>query len=301
MIKLKKILFPTDFSRCADYAFQHALRLALQYNAELHIFHAMVLFTEDMDKVKREFPEIEEDIEKYLQKYYKNAENLSKDIKVVKTTARGFSISEEIIRYAADIDADIIVCGTHGRGFLGHFFLGSVAEKIIRFAPCPALTIKQNKKEIKPYTRYSNLLIPFDFSQCSKKALTYGVEFSKTYNASLTAIHIVEQPIHPAFYAGGVKSVFELNPNIEKKAKENFDNIITKIDKDIKYNFILKEGEIHKGITDFALNNKTDLLIMGTHGLSGIEHFLIGSTTEKVIRRTDIPVLTVKSQEKDFV
>lgn len=146
MIQLRRILFPTDFSDNARAAVPYACAFAEQFGAELHIL--TVLY--EMAQVVPEsgtfittpvsnLDEVRESAERALAKLPgAEGKNLTN---VVRATVLGTPFLE-IIRYARQHSIDLIVMGTHGRGGLAHVLLGSVAERVVRKAPCPVLTVR---------------------------------------------------------------------------------------------------------------------------------------------------------------
>ena len=144
MIKLQNILVPTDFSECSDAALRYGLELARAFNATLHVVH-VVQDPYTQPWAAEAFPAAIGDL---LTDWQKQSETrLLDSIPVadrrrVKVSCAIASPYGEILRYAVHDKIDLIVMGTHGRGPLAHMLLGSVAEKVVRRAPCPVLTVR---------------------------------------------------------------------------------------------------------------------------------------------------------------
>jgi universal stress protein A len=145
MIRLKRILFPTDFSECSKTAQKYAIALADQFQAELHVLHVM----QDM-MVMMPDPAAGLSLPpNYLIEQKQLAEQsldrlLKEDWARGKKTARATRMGNpyiEIAKYAKDNEIDLIVIGTHGRAAMMHVLLGSVAEKVVRKSPCPVLAV----------------------------------------------------------------------------------------------------------------------------------------------------------------
>lgn len=306
MIHLKKILFPTDFSRCAQQALDFALFMAEQYGAELHMLHAIVLHEEDPHNPVHHFPDLEE-IHKRLAKLARESMSESiqshkhRDIDIKMVQQRGIFPAEVILPYAEKNSIDLIVMGTHGRRGLRHFFLGSVTEDVVRRSKAPVLTVREQEKPLKP-EEMEHILVPIDFSGHAKMALSHAKEIAKKSKAKLQLLHVVEETVHPAFYASGKTSIFEFIPDIKEKSEEAMQKMLKEVSgSKLEAEFHVVEGRADYDIVEFAQDKNTDLIVIATHGLSGIEHFLIGSVTEKVVRRAPCPVLTVKSFGKSLV
>jgi len=147
----KKVLFCTDFSENADYAFDFAYGIAKRDKGLLYILHVIphnsnqsyaesFITTEDLKKIQKA---VEEDIaNNYKERYAKNMEN---GITYEFVTKSGRE-DEEIIKFAKQEKADIIVMGTHGKTGIEHVFFGSVAEKVLRHSPFPVFVIPCKKK-----------------------------------------------------------------------------------------------------------------------------------------------------------
>jgi len=146
MIQLKSILVPTDFSEFSHHAIRYGCEFAKRFNADLHLVHVV----EDIYPLVPEPGFAMPPAGQYLADLVKAAEKAFEDlpptgwddgIEVTKKVLTGTPFLE-IIRYARDEDLDLIVIGTHGRTGLVHALMGSVAEKVVRKAQCPVLTVR---------------------------------------------------------------------------------------------------------------------------------------------------------------
>jgi nucleotide-binding universal stress UspA family protein len=306
MLKIKKILFPTDFSRCADQALEHAVFLAEKYDAEIHVLHTVTLFNDQSSVVNEEFKETEEMIKKLEDIAEAQLNKVSDaheddDINIIKAQTRGISAAPAILEYASENSIDLIVMGTNGRRGLGHFFLGSVAEEIVRMSECPVFTIREAKKPTPPKAK-ENILVPVDFSEHSQNALANAKEIAKSYQAKIHLLHIIEETIHPAYSLSGKSSIFDIVPNIKEDCEKRLKKMISETAGDeVKTEINIVSGQAANEIINFARDNSMDLIVISTHGLTGLEHLLMGSTTEKVVRMASCPVFTVKSFGKSLL
>jgi len=305
MMKLKSILFPTDFSRCADQALTHAVYLAEKYQAALHLLHVVTLFEDQPGVLNGELVETEALVKKLEEKAEIELQNVanthgSDDMEIVTNQKRAISAAPEILEYASKNDIDLIVMGTQGRRGIGHLLLGSAAEEVVRLAECPVFTIRESE-EVKPIKLFERILVPVDFSDHSKKTLAYAKEITNSYGANLQLLHIIEDTIHPAFSLSGKSSIFDLVPGIEVDCRRRIEKLIQEAEISKKNTeIIVKGGQAAHDIIKFAKDNSSDLVVIATHGLTGIEHLLLGSVTEKVVRMAHCPVFTVNSFGKDL-
>lgn len=149
MITLERILVPTDFSECSDAALRYGRALANAFGATLHVMH-VVQDPYTQPWAAEAFPAPLGDLLDQWQEQARtrimNSIPTSEHDHVVVTSIIGTPFNE-IVGYAAQQRMDLIVIGTHGRGPLGHMLLGSVAEKVVRKAPCPVLTVRHPQHE----------------------------------------------------------------------------------------------------------------------------------------------------------
>ncbi len=150
-VSIKKILCPVDFSDSSDHALQYAIALAQSHEATLRLLHVVQppLMSVPGDPMVPEFSsEVLEDIKTASQRRLEEmAATTREQVPVVETQIATGSPFVEIVTDAKDQNIDLIVVGTHGRSGLAHVMIGSVAEKVVRKAPCPVLTVKHPEHE----------------------------------------------------------------------------------------------------------------------------------------------------------
>ena len=303
MIHMQKILFPTDFSDTTSAALGHALMLADRFHAELIMLHAAPAHEKPQDiRFPEIYPaadELQETLEDQLVQIF-GVEPAHK-LRLQRVVHQNNNPTQEICAFAETQQIDLIIMGTHGRSGLSHLFAGSVAEEVVRKANCPVMTVRAGKKaaEVSPYF---DILVPIDFSLHSQKALRYGRTLALLFDATLHLLHVLDKPILPSHYGLGEDSLMQLHPEAPHRSREEMLRLLEQWGSvRVKHQIHLREGRAYHEIVDFAAKQQVDLLVMGTHGLSGLEHFLLGGTTEKVMRHVSCPVLAVKMQERDFV
>jgi nucleotide-binding universal stress UspA family protein len=304
--KLNKILFPHDFSECAGQAFTHAIYFAKKHDAELHLLHVVTLFEDAPQVDEKNFPD-KENIQKRLEEISTSKmKGLKKEyetdkLKIVTSVKRAVSEAPEILDYASEKDIDLIVMGTHGRRGIEHLFLGSVAEEVVRLSKAPVFTIKETKKP-KPIKNWEKILVPIDFSEHSQTALAHAKAIAESYEAGLQLLHVIEEPVHPALSLGGKSSIFDIVPELKADCKKRIEQMMKETKgPEIKSEIFIIEGTAPTDILRFASETNSDLIVIATHGLTGIEHLFMGSVTEKVVRMAGCPVFTVKSYGKQLV
>lgn len=141
-----RIVVPTDFSGCAEEAWRLAQRLATSLGSELLLAHVLVetpLFEEGpftMEKTRRVYEATRKWAEEAIEQWAGAARDKGLKIRTVLRTGVPY---REIVALATDERADLVLMGTHGRGGLDRALLGSVADRVVRLAPCPVLTVRQ--------------------------------------------------------------------------------------------------------------------------------------------------------------
>ena len=297
-MQIKKILVPTDFSETSNKAVSQAIMLAVKHRAELVALHARVLYQDDPSQIPQRLEllkEKEDKIEAELLDHMKRQIKKADIPKIKHEIIRGYSAPSAILSYINSNKFDLVVIGTHGRSGLGHFLIGSVAEKVVRYANCPVLTV-HNRSEARE--EFKHLLIPFDFSDHARFALTVALEMAESDQTKVTLLYAVDRAVHPALFAWGMKSIFDIIPDIVEKAKKKMDEIIAEIPNPLKARIEKKivEGLAHNEIVNFVQDSDVDLVVMATKGLVGLDRLLLGSTTEKVIRGAHVQLLTLKQK-----
>lgn len=150
--------------------------------------------------------------------------------------------------------------------------------------------------------KINKILVPVDFSDYSKAALKYAVNFSKMFKAELILIYVIEPVVYPPDFSMGQIAIPSVTTEFDERAKEELTNLAkSEIPADIKVKTILKTGKPFVEIIDTATEVDADLIIIATHGHSGVEHILFGSTAEKVVRKAPCPVLTLREPVKGFM
>lgn len=299
---LNCILVATDFSDCAAQAQEYALFLASACKARLDFVHAFELvpglYADEVPTQQLYLEEVRRQIDRRIEALVKAAEK--RGVAASGRQMHGIA-SEQIIEAAREQEADLIVVGTHGRTGLAHVLLGSTAERVIKGAPCPVMTVRcpvQPELSVpfepaKPAPHVHQILAPVDFSDCSLDALEYTVQVAKQFAAAVTILHVLESP--PI----GL-NVSRAEITRRKKVLAEFEARLSDMVEVFKSQALVAQCSVREGapadvILGAAQEYHADLIIMGTHGRRGVSRLLFGSVAEAVLRRSPSPVLTVKS------
>jgi nucleotide-binding universal stress UspA family protein len=151
MIALKNILVATDFGEAADAALAYGRELARAFDSTLHVLNVAddVYVRLGGDAYVAVLPELQKDVEEAARKQLDAllVDNDPKPITVKKAVLTSSATAAAIVQYARELNIDLIIVGTHGRGAVAHLLMGSVAERVVRTAPCPVLTVRHPEHE----------------------------------------------------------------------------------------------------------------------------------------------------------
>ena len=146
------------------------------------------------------------------------------------------------------------------------------------------------------------ILVPIDFSDNSKKALRYAIPFAQQFKATLILVYIVEPTIYPSDFGFGQVGFPDVEKEMHEKAIGEMSALIDSfVPEKMTARTLVGSGIPFVEITTFAKEEEVDMIIVATHGRTGVEHILFGSTAEKIIRKAPCPVLVVRSEEHDFI
>jgi universal stress protein A len=153
-----------------------------------------------------------------------------------------------------------------------------------------------------PAIALKKILVPIDFSGHSKNALLYAVPFAERFHTSLDLLYVVEPTIYPADFSFGQIGF----PNIEEELKKRGETELKRlmqnvVHENISARYALRTGKPFYEIVQYAEDEQIDLIIIATHGHSGMEQVLFGSTAEKVVRKAPCPVLVVREGAREFI
>lgn len=283
----KTILIGIDNSSSSDVALLEASSWVKKHGGKIILVHAVYFDTE-------EFGNAPEQMEKRL----KAGEEVCIQAKDMITSEFGIEvqslvcegdISSVIIDIAEEKKADIIVLGTYGRKGLSRLLMGSVTAHVIANSHTDVLVVKKQSKE---YTGiYRSILIPFDASESSKKALNRACQLAKIDNSETTVLYVIpcyEEMIEFLRTDSVKKSLMSEAQRILDEAKN-----ISAI-KNVSVTTEIAEGHASEEIIKTVDRLKNDLIVMGSYGWRGFDKAIIGSTVERTILKASCPVLVVR-------
>jgi len=293
MHPFRSILVPIDFSDHADAALGSALDLAKDSDATLHLVHAYEIPLGTIPPYGIEVPQsvVTEVRDAAARRLEKAAQRVRDRGGRCETHLVHATPASGIVEAAETLRADLIVMGTRGLTGVKHVLLGSVAERTVRAAPCPVLTVKPGAKAL----RFDSVLVPVDFSPHAEQALAVGIELAKAHGGALHLLHAYELPasITMAYAVAIPQSVWE---SVQEAGRKRLLDLAERAKAaGVRVETHLVTAPAADAIAEAATAHGADLIVIGTRGLTGLKHVLLGSVAERTLRIAPCPVLTVKA------
>ena len=298
-----RILFPTDFSACADEALAYATDLAERCGATLHLLHVVDELDPDWfgaTDVTSRAVDLRDDIKAKAERRLRDlATDRGNGIDTTIALRSSSEVNQAIVDYAREKSIDLIAMGTHGRRGLGRLVLGSVTTTVLRRAPCPVLTVREGSTQMDGEAPVvQNILAPIDFSTASYDALKVADGFAGTYAAHLRLLFVAEERTVPTFSDTGLPGlgVVKMDPEIVDNAEAALRQLHDRVDGWAPgRSFHVEEGQAAETIAAVAERTDSGLIVMATRGRKDRDRFWVGSTTERVVRGASCPVLTLRA------
>lgn len=296
-LRVRNVLVAVDFSAPSLGAVEFALPLIAKFGADLHLVHVFepdypITTLVAMPLVLPEL-EINRSVHRHLRDVAKkySIELPRENIHALK--GRPF---QEICRLARDIGIDLIIIATRGNTGFKRLLLGSTAERVVRYSPCPVF-VTRDQDFARRATSFRKILVPIDFSECSIKGLAYAKAFGTRFKSKLVLLN----SIHFEYYFGSDEHTRYDLPRLlqyaEKSAREQMRDLVRKTDwNGLKVEPSVRVGHPGQQICARAQDVGADLIVTSTHGTTGFKHVLLGSTAEYVVRHASCPVLVVPTR-----
>ena len=200
-----------------------------------------------------------------------------------------------ILEAQKEVGADLVVMSSHGRTGFAHLVLGSVAERVVREAVCPVLTIRQGDEEVTT-SAFQNILVPVDIADRSATALICARQIAAQHGGTVYPLHVV--PTEDIYLQRDVYRLQEgEGTNLvlaEKVAKERLAEVSQTYLEGVRYEPVVHvSSDPARTFLEMEKEVGADLLVMATHGFTGLFHLLLGSLTEKMMREAGCPVLAL--------
>ncbi len=300
----RRILVPTDFSPTALHALRYAAPLARQIGGKITLLHVL-----DWPVIPATLGLVTTDEARLLaaaeQSLRRLAEQTVPPELLDKNLVRAGRAHQVIVEVARRQKTHVIVMATQGRTGFSRALLGSTAERVVRHASCPVLTVRPTAKKRLPRlkseslaSRINRILLPVDFSERSRPALRFAIRLAQIMNARLALLHVLA-PL-PITSAKHQLQVRQCGAEARVQARAKLQALAAAVPPSLKPQQLLYQGVAHQGITDAACRWRSDLVVLPTRGATPAAYIVLGSTAEVVVRHAPCPVLTFSQAPRQW-
>ncbi|MCG8614629.1 MAG: universal stress protein [Desulfobacterales bacterium] len=320
-ISPKHIMCAIDFSGFAQLTMAYGKAMAREFEAKLSLCHIVQDTVMLSSHAHAGFATDEVTAQRILDA--KEAIELlaeEADVSAAPLVSMGHP-ADEITRMAKKHEVDLVIAATHGGSGIKRFLVGSVTDRLVKTLTCPLLVLHsppeaETKADYLPLKR---LLVGCDFSEGSGLAFEYGLSLAQEFEAELHLVHVLKPHKHVALgtsdyiklqegdYPGWNRTDFiHLQENAAGEEYERRQRLLNRLERQLS-NMVpeesrhwctpvtsLRQGEPYLELLDYAETHQIDMVILGVHGHSILEQFLVGSTTDRVISRASCPVMAVR-------
>jgi nucleotide-binding universal stress UspA family protein len=296
-VNFQTIVAAVDFSEPSEGAFAQAIAWAREFGAQLRVLHCYEIPRPGLGEYQVPIPDT-------LWERVQRGAAERVDALVDQARAEGLEAVGEVcegppaegIRLSVErLGADLVVLGTHGHRGIERILLGSVAERTVRTAPCNVLIARAEGREAQPRATPGRILVASDFSEHSARAVSAAKGLAQRFHARLHLVHAFGLPVvttspYDVVLTGAIldEARARARRSLEEAAQE-----LSAAGVDVEVH--LAHTPAAEAITEHARELAADLIVMGTHGHTGLKHTLLGSVAERTLRTAPCSVLTVKT------
>lgn len=285
--QISHILAPTDFSEASESSSQWARWLAERLGARVTFLHALEAEWWTVPEQVSDHPHTLQQLRDSAVRWAEEElRRWSQRLGGGEVALREGSAREVVPQACAELQADLVCMGTHGRTGLARVFFGSVAEHVVRASPVPVLTVRPHHPP-----RLDRVLVATDFSPPAEEAMAWARTLAAACGAEVILLHVVE--LDPETFATVPREVLapavgeQIRDYLVERATRRLGTVARKGER-----MEVRLGTAGSGLVQAAQELQVDLVCMGTRGHRGLAHLVLGSVAEYVLRRSRIPVLT---------
>ncbi len=323
-IETQKIMCAIDFSDFSDIVIAYGKSLASEFGSTLCLCHILsgTLMISSLGHSYIDYTDIEAGrVQSAKDKLGKMAEELDIECEIIVSTGHA---ADEISRIVSKNNIDMVIAATHGGSGIKRFLIGSVTDRLVKTLQCPLLVLFAQKKHsssvIGKNIKLKKILVGCDFSPDSQLAFDHALSLAQEFQTQLYLAHVVRPSEQIELSASDYIKIQEdgdytnwtRSEYLELKKKATNEDLKNK--KTLFHHFekqlldmvpedcrnwctpitVLLEGQPYKELTDYAVQKEVDMIVIGVHGHSLLERFIVGSTTDRVISQASCPVLVVR-------
>ncbi|MDQ3031188.1 MAG: universal stress protein [Myxococcota bacterium] len=292
MSKLQHVLCAVDFSPTSIGALDYATLLARKDDAALHVVHVCPLLIAPYSEGGALVPgHVEAQIQASAERSLREVLEAHRDAAVVAESHVAVGApADAIVRDCEHLCCDLVVVGTTGKTGLTRLLIGSVAERVLRTSPVDVLAVPTAVAHA-PAKRIRSIVVAVDFSAPAEVAFLSALALARKHDATLHVVHAWE----PAAYS---VQGSELALSYDREIARDLEALVHRHPvAGITVSRHVRRGVPYVEIAALAGELGADLVVVGTTGRTGLEHFLLGSVAERVVRASSVPVLTVRRRE----
>jgi nucleotide-binding universal stress UspA family protein len=286
--QIRRILVPTDLTPESAHALDHARLLQSRLGSHVTLYHALEIPGRGWVRAAGHEEELRRRLAAQasleLERQGRSLPGPFDAVVEPDVSAPALLVDVALLRFIQATLPDLIVMGTHSRGAMNAFFLGSVAQEVLRHAGRPVLAVGPGCAA--PARGYARIVLPTDLSEASREAFPIAVLLARAFEARVTALHAVPRPLltaladNPHALAAAVPSTSALAEFVAGLG-------------DVRVTPRVEQGQAWDRIVAVAREEKADLIVMATRGADSLGDRILGSQTERVIRHAECPVLAV--------
>ncbi|EFW90028.1 universal stress protein [Haladaptatus paucihalophilus DX253] len=284
------ILIPTDGKDGTKPAITHGIQLAAACDATVHALYVVDLPYLSGSRAEQRVEPLEAKLNEEGRDATASVAERARErgLDVTETVATGLPFLS-IIEYTDAHDIDLVAMGTEGAGSSKARLVGSTAKKVVRLSKVPVLTVRA--VETAPATEYTDVLLATDGTRGSRRAISHCSELAAAYDATVHVVSVVDSRL---MREGSGREL------MAQQAEQACTDVVARISNTgVATTSDVLHGHPADRILDYADDRDIDLVVLGTHGRSGIDRFVMGSVAETVLGRATTPVLTVRDLSEE--
>jgi nucleotide-binding universal stress UspA family protein len=297
--RVRRILASTDFSDESLAGVRYAVRLAERLGAAVDLLHVVESRPRMAGMEAIEWTGGESDVTRLARvQLRKLATRMGRNELNITSLVRLGIPFHEITSAARERGADLVVIATHGYTGARRVLLGSTAERVVRHATCAVLTVRAGGTERRTgkrlLPRLKKIIVPIDFSSISQRAFPFATLFAERFGAEIILLHVVEKlPVNVLL--GGALMNETVTP-LMKQASTDLEAMVRRLNRSsiVSISAAVRDGTPFREICDLAKVANAGMIVLTTHGYTGLKHVWLGSTAERVVRHAPCPVLAVR-------
>lgn len=283
-----RVLITTDGSQNAEAAARHGMTVAEAFDATVHILS--VVDSRSYSEQLAEVDQLVRDQRAALEARARECVTTIEGIVDDESSADRVAVIvhgnpyEAILSYASENAIDLLVMGSQGLSGLDRFLLGSVTERVVRLSDVPVLSVPPGAIEREP-SGYDSILIPTDGSSAANAAVDHGLAMAERFDSATHVLYVIRS-------GKGLPSPSDPARVAAEEAVGTIETVAS--NRDVEVATYVYAGTPYDRIRNFVDDHDIDLVAMGTHGESGLVRNILGGVTERVLRTSRAPVVTVR-------